>query len=129
MIGKDLGKRAIDRISQAYDSWGDAVTVQVRQRYLARWCEICGVTDPMLIDYENPFVKIEFYLADFRILNSIKKEKGRQKFFELIGPDATYVYLNHKEPDGTSYRDLEHNHVARAVTGALKKVKGNKTTH
>ena len=125
----NLSKKAIDRISQAYQLWGDNVTMQVRQRYLPRWCEICGVTDPMEIDYENPYVKIEFYLADFRILNSIKKEEGRLKFFELIGPDATQVYLTHKEPNGMMYTDLEHNHVASAVRRACKKATGHKNTN
>lgn len=129
MIGKELGRKAIERISQAYDSWGDMVTMQTRQKYLQRWCEICGVTDPMQIDYENPFVKIEFYLADFRILNSIKKEKGRQAFFELIGPKATEVYLTYTEEDGTSYRDLEHNHVATAIKRACKRSTKRKSTH
>lgn len=122
-----LTKRAVERISEAYDAWGDMVTQRTREKYLPRWCEICGVSDPMQIDYNNPFVKIEFYLCDFRILKSIKKEAGRQKFYELIGPEATQVYLTYTESDGTSYRDLEHNHVATAVRRACQRVTGKKT--
>lgn len=122
-----LTKRAVARISEAYQSWGDTVTMKTREKYLERWMEVCGVSDPMQIDYENPFVKIEWWLCDFRILNSIKKEKGRQEFYKLIGEEATQVYLNYVGENGVRYTDLEHNHVATAVRRACQRATKKKT--
>lgn len=101
---------------------GDILT-QVRAKHLSRWMEVCGVDSPDEIDYENPFVKIEWLLCDPAWLHAIKTKKGREEFLERLGdPLAKWIYLYYSDEEtGDSYRDLEKNRFATELRRALGK--------
>lgn len=52
---------------------------------LQRWAEYCGVDDPDKIDYENPMVKIEYWLCDFKLYDLALEDP--KLFCETLGCD------------------------------------------
>lgn len=98
------------------------VLAQIRAKHYPRWCELCGVEDPKDIDYNNPFVKIEWLLCDPAWLHAIKTPKGVNEFLERLGdPEAQDIYLNYVDDEGGSYRDLERNQFASRLRKSLGK--------
>lgn len=102
------------------DEYRAQVTANMRQKNLAQWCEYCGVNNPSEIDYENPQVKIEFYLCDPYYSLNLNKEEVRQEFYTILGPDVTDYYLNHTDDGGNTYRDLENGAIKTAIKSKAK---------
>lgn len=103
----------------------DNVTVQVRSRFLDQWCEICGVTDPMDIDYNEPHVAIEYLLCDpvnIKLLRS-KNQDDKQLVYSQMTDEMLYIYFN-EEDNGTRYCDIETRSMSKLVRGDKNKKKG-----
>lgn len=103
----------------------DNVTVQVRSRFLDQWCEICGVTDPMDIDYNEPHVAIEYLLCDpvnIKLLRS-KNQDDKQLVYSQMTDEMLYIYFN-EEDNGTRYCDIETRSMSKLVRGGKNKKKG-----
>lgn len=102
-----MGKR-ITKIKASADVKKGDVLFQVRSRQFPRWIEVCGVDDYTEIDYDNPFVKIEWLLSDPAWLHAIKSEKGRHEFKErLDDPLAWYIFTSYRDEEtGQGYWDL-----------------------
>lgn len=115
--------KIVDNVKIQMDMRKGDILTQVRSKYLARWMDVCGVDSPEDIDYDNPFVKIEWLLCDPGWLHAIKSKKGREQFLErLDDPLAKWIYLYYSDEEtGDSYRDLEKNHFARDLRRALSK--------
>lgn len=43
------------------------MTAKVRSKWTDRWMQICGVDTPDEIDYDNPYVHLEWILCDMGI--------------------------------------------------------------
>ena len=60
-----------DRVRFEMDGKHQQYTSQVRAKWLDRWMEICGVDDPEKIDYDNPYVHLEWLLCDTRVTSKL----------------------------------------------------------
>ena len=56
-----------DRVRFELDMKHDQYTAQTRAHWTERWMEICGVQTPEEIDYDNPYVHLEWLLCDLRV--------------------------------------------------------------
>ena len=115
--------KIVDNVKTQMEMRKGDVLSQVRFKHIDRWMDVCGVDSPEDIDYDNPFVKIEWLLCDPGWLHAIKSKKGRDQFLErLDDPLAKWIYLYYRDEEtGDSYRDLEKNHFARDLRRALSK--------
>lgn len=115
--------KIVEDVKYQLESKKGGILSQVRAKHLSRWMDVCGVTDPADIDYENPFVKIEWLLCDPAWLHAIKSPKGVGEFLErLEDPLAKWIYLHYKDEEtGDSYRDLEKNRFSSELRRALIK--------
>lgn len=107
---------------------GDEVLANIRSKNLGRWCEVCGVTDPIDIDYDNPFVKIEWLLSDPGWLHSIKSEKGREEFKQRLNdPLAWYIFCHYRDEEtGDRYWDLTRNTLSYEMEHRYKRMRKRK---
>lgn len=69
-----------DNVKEAFankmeDTWATHAA-QTRMKYLPRWAKLCGVEDYKDIDYSNPYVHLEWFLCDPRML--MKLTGGRR---------------------------------------------------
>ncbi|MBR6911818.1 MAG: hypothetical protein IKN41_08185 [Candidatus Methanomethylophilaceae archaeon] len=81
-----MGER-YDRLKEnAYnklqDTWGQHAA-STRAKYLDRWCRLCGVDDPKDIDYDNPYVHLEWFLCDPRYLIKLTSGKRNEVLAEM----------------------------------------------
>lgn len=102
-----MGKR-IAKIKSSADVKKSDVLFRIRSQQYPRWIEVCGVDDYTEIDYDNPFVKIEWLLSDPAWLHAIKSEKGREEFKKrLDDPLAWYIFTSYRDEEtGQGYWDL-----------------------
>ena len=56
-----------DRIRFEMDMNHEKYVADIRAKWLGRWMEICGVDNPDDIDYDNPYVHLEWLLCDPRV--------------------------------------------------------------
>lgn len=89
----------------------------VRKEYHSRWMKACGVDKVEDIDYDNPFVKIEWLLCDPAWLHAIKSKKGREEFKERLNdPLAWWIFSEYRdEESGDGYWDLTANTLVHEV--------------
>lgn len=72
--GVELGGGYLARIKEgmlsSIDRASDMNSNMNRQQWIdnGRWCKICGVDDPKDIDYSNPYVNLEWFLCDVRVV-------------------------------------------------------------
>lgn len=106
----------------------DNTVASIRKHWLRNWMEYSGVDDPEEIDYENPFVKIEWLLSDPLWLHAIKNEKGRQEFKERLNdPLAWWIFCNYKPEDGgKSYWDHTEGNLVIQMQGAYRHMRRRK---
>lgn len=111
-----MGTR-MDAVKTWKDDKLNTVLNRTRANYHARWMEVCGVDSVDKIDYDNPFVKIEWLLCDPGWLHAIKSEKGREEFKERLNdPLAWEIFTSYRdEEDGSSYWDLTQNTIVHQV--------------
>lgn len=127
-----MGAR-IDAVKNWKDDKLDSVLNRTRANYHAQWMEVCGVDTVDEIDYENPFVKIEWLLCDPGWLHAIKSEQGRQEFKERLNdPLAWWIFTSYRdEENGSGYWDLTQNtivHQVRTKYRHFRTRKNGKTT-
>ena len=56
-----------DQIDLYLDAHYDELTAKVRQKWFPRWMQITGASTPEDIDFDNPYVHLEWILCDMRI--------------------------------------------------------------
>jgi len=56
-----------DQVDLYLDTHFDDLTAKVRGKWTSRWMQICGADSPDEIDYDNPYVHLEWILCDMRI--------------------------------------------------------------
>ena len=62
------GPKGIKEQTELYlEAHFDEVTAKVRSKWTDRWMRICGVDTPDGIDYDNPYVHLEWILCDMNI--------------------------------------------------------------
>ena len=78
----------------------DRQCAQVRAKFLNRWAQICGVEpdengnyDHSKIDYENKWVKIEWYMCDPAILFKLGNTKTRDEGRAMLPEDCRETYF------------------------------------
>ena len=120
--------KIVDEVKFQLENKKGSVLANVRAKHHARWMQVCGVTEVEDIDYDNPFVKIEWLLCDPAWLHAIKSEKGREEFLErLDDPLAKWIYLYYADEEtGDSYRDLENNRFASELRRQMLKKQRSK---
>ena len=105
----------------------DDVSFSVRAKYLAQWCEYCGVDNPNDIDYNEPHVAIEYLLCDpvnIKLIRS-KKQDDKQLVYSQMTEEMLDIYFNEQDPKtGTRYCDLESRGLVSLARGKKKKNKG-----
>lgn len=120
--------KIVEEITNKLDDKKGGMLAHIRAKNYPRWCEVCGVTDPKDIDYDNPFVRIEWLLCDPGWLLTIRKPEGVQEFLNRLGdPTAKWIYLNYKDEEtGQSYRDLEKNKLKSELARKVLRKQRNK---
>lgn len=99
-------------------------TVQTRNKpeTQKRWMEYCNVDSPEKIDYENPMVKIEFWLLDFKLYDMALEDP--KLFCDTLGCDYD-VFM--KEYDPLPTREVRAKELKRQVKRKLNPIKRNKS--
>ena len=62
--GPSMKERIVMRMEETHD----ANTAKVRAQFLEHWMEVCGVDSVDKIDYDNPYVHLEWFLCDFKMI-------------------------------------------------------------
>lgn len=109
-----ISNKVDDALDKAYQK---AVT---NPKYLAEWRRLSKVTKNEDIDYTIPRIELESKLCDIRNLKLIRKGRNRDKFLEILSPDAQDLYLNGRDSAGSKYTELESPHVMRSVIVNLR---------
>lgn len=64
-------------------------------QWLDRWAEMSGCPgDHEKIDWENPYIYVEFWMCDAPTLLRLSNPRTREKELERFPPEARDVYLN-----------------------------------
>lgn len=71
---RKLKEKIVDGIEAGYDR----KVAQIRATQLPRWRGICGVETDSEIDYDNPYVHLEWFLCDFRV--QVKLMNGQRDY-------------------------------------------------
>lgn len=75
MIGKKTSKRVAKRVNAELDLNHEKYTASTRMKWMERWMEICGTDTVEGIDYDNPYVHLEWLLCDLRVTAKLSGNK------------------------------------------------------
>lgn len=86
-------------ISEAIENSQDKEAMQVRAKFMDRWAELSdcprnedGSYDYSQIDYDNEFIKLEWWLCDPRILFKVTDEKYRAQGIMMLPEDVRETF-------------------------------------
>ncbi len=66
-MGEKKSKKVADRIRMELEMNHERYSARTRMQWMERWMEICGTDTPEGIDYDNPYVHLEWLLCDLRV--------------------------------------------------------------
>lgn len=106
---REIKKTLKERIDKSQDD--DAA--KVRAKFLDRWAELTdcpikedGTYDYSQIDYENEFVKLEWYLCDPRILFKVTDMKYRAEGIMMLPEDVRETFYKTGPGNSKPYSEL-----------------------
>lgn len=92
---KEVKKALADRLEESTDNQ----TMQIRAKFMDRWAELSncpkdenGNYDYSKIDYDNEFIKLEWWLCDPRILMKVTDDKYRARGIMMLPEDVRETF-------------------------------------
>lgn len=118
-------QKCIDGMINGNISMATRASVQKRldDDLIDDYCKECGVTDPALIDWDNPVVAVAHLLHDplYRHYIIRGNAKQKQQVYDLMTPEMLDVYYNYVGDYGGKFCDLEDKHARKQDKKDYKK--------
>lgn len=106
-------KKIREELAFRMDQVSGMQTAQIRAKFMDRWAELSecpkdedGNWDYSQIDYENKWVKIEFWLCDPKILFKIGDPKFRDRGIAMLPEDCRETFFQQAPGNSRPYSEI-----------------------
>lgn len=117
------------KVRQYIDESDDRESAQIRAKFLDRWAELSGLErdengtyDYNLIDHENKWVKLEWYMCDRNIFFKLVNDKTRAEGVMMLPEDCRATYYEVGPGNDKPYSEVRMG--ASAIKQYINKKRG-----
>lgn len=122
-------KKIQKAIEDKFAEMDDKENMQIRSKFMDRWAELSGATkdengkwDYSQIDWDNKWVKLEWWMCDKKIFFKLTNEKTRAEGILLLPEDCRETYFQVGPGNDKPYSEV--NFGMSSVKSHIRKLRG-----
>lgn len=106
-------KKLKTQLHHVVDNMNDKDSARIRAKFLDRWAELSGLErdehgkyDYSQIDYDNKWVKLEWWMSDITIFMKLSHEKTRAQGIMMLPEDCRETYYQTGPGNDRPYNEV-----------------------